>query len=54
MTLSEKQLIWFPCALGITGQVFKNNSELLATTFKPNNYPDYLNDIDNILGIKQI
>lgn len=66
LTLSEKQLIWYPCTLGQTGFVFKNDTYIVQNDAKKKfisltlekdqsqHVVEYMSDVDNCIGVKKI
>jgi hypothetical protein len=52
--LNKKQIIYFPTTLGLTGEVFKKGNLRIVNSFNYSMNPEYMDDIDNIHGVKLV
>lgn len=52
--LSQNQMIQYPIHMGITSKVFKSQNSYMMNNFKASSNFDFMNEIDNPKGIKNI
>jgi len=54
LVLNQKSIIWLPLTLGMTGMCFRQKKMFVINNFPTSSHPDFMNDVDNIIGVKKI